>query len=61
MEKGRSGQLFRRVYWDVQWPVGDGKARHKKIPVQKYGEQRAFELACHARRMALRSLHGAYG
>jgi hypothetical protein len=60
MEKGRSGQLFPRVYWDVQWPTGNGKARHKKFSVKKYGEERAFQLACQTRRMALRSLQGMY-
>ncbi len=59
MEKGRRGGLFHRVYWDVQWPIGNGKARHKKFSVKKYGEKQAFELACKARRTALRSLLGS--
>ncbi len=59
MEKGRSGQRFRRVYWDVQWPVGNGKARHKKFSVTKYGERGAFLRALKIRKQALQFLDTA--
>jgi hypothetical protein len=59
LEKKR-GRLYRRVYWDVQWPIGNGKARHKKFSVKKYGERHAFRLAVKARRAALRNLDGSF-
>jgi hypothetical protein len=55
LEKSR-GRLYRRVYWDVQWPIGNGKARHKKFSVKKFGEQGAFRRAVKARRQALQAL-----
>jgi hypothetical protein len=54
LEKKRD-KLYRRVYWDAQWPIGNGKARHKKFSVNKYGERGAFLLAVKARRQALQS------
>jgi hypothetical protein len=59
MEKGHSGRPFRKVYWDVQWPIGNGKARHKKFSVKKYGEHGAFLRALQARREALKALSNA--
>jgi hypothetical protein len=55
LEKKR-GRLYRRVYWDAQWPIGHGKARHKKFSVKKFGEQGAFRRAVKVRRQALRVL-----
>jgi hypothetical protein len=49
------GRLYRPVYWDVQWPIGNRKARHKKFSVNKYGERGAFLLAVKARKQALQS------
>lgn len=60
MEKGRDDRVYRRIYWDAQWPIDNGKARHRKFSVKKYGEKRAFELACKARRTALRSLQVSF-
>jgi hypothetical protein len=54
LERNR-GRLTRRIYWDVQWPSGNGKARHKKFSVKKYGERQAFRLAVQAK-AALESL-----
>ena len=54
-EKSR-GRLYRRVYWDAQWPIGNGTARHKKFSIKKYGERGAFLRALKARRKALKAL-----
>jgi hypothetical protein len=59
-EKTR-GRISRRVYWDVQWPIENGKARHKKFSVKKYGERGAFLRALQARKQALRDLDQAAG
>jgi hypothetical protein len=55
-EKSRC-RLYRRIYWDVQWPIGNGKARHKKFSVKKYGERGAFFRAVRVRKQALEALH----
>ena len=60
LEKIR-GRLYRRIYWDVQWPIGNGRARHKKFSVKKYGERGAFLRALKARKQALRDLDQAAG
>jgi hypothetical protein len=55
-EKSR-GRLYRRIYWDAQWPLGKGKACHKKFSVKKYGERGAFLRALRVRNQALKTLH----
>lgn len=58
LERDR-GRIRHRVYWDVQWPVGNGKARHKKFSVKKYGERGAYLRALRARQQALLALGNA--
>jgi hypothetical protein len=43
--ENKRGRLHRPVYWDAQWPIGNGKARHKKFSVKKFGERGAFRRA----------------
>jgi hypothetical protein len=50
------GRRFRRLYWDVQWPIGHGKAQHKKFSITKYGAQGAYRRAFTARKTALKAL-----
>ncbi|MCC2642030.1 MAG: hypothetical protein K0S45_2443 [Nitrospira sp.] len=26
------GRLYRRLFWEAQWPIGHGRAKHKKFP-----------------------------
>ena len=54
--ENKRGRLHRPVYWDAQWPIGNGKARHKKFSVKKFGERGAFRRALKARRQALKAL-----
>jgi hypothetical protein len=54
-EKSR-GRLYRRIYWDAQWPIENGKTRHKKFSVKIYGERGAFIRALKARKQALQLL-----
>ena len=51
-----NGRRFRRLYWDAQWPIGHGKARHKKFAITKYGEEGAYRKAFTARKTALKAL-----
>ena len=50
------GRPFRRLYWDAQWPIGHGKAQHKKFSITKYGEDGAYLRAFTARDTALKAL-----
>ena len=50
------GRRFRRLYWDAQWPIGHGKAKHKKFSITKYGEEEAYLRAFTARATALKAL-----
>ena len=51
-----NGRRARRLYWEAQWPIGNGKARHKKFFITKYGEEGAKRKALAARRAALKAL-----
>ena len=50
------GRRFRRLYWEAQWPIGNGKAQHKKFSITKYGEDGAYLRAHTARKTALKAL-----
>ena len=50
------GRRVRRLYWDAQWPIGHGKAQHKKFSIAKYGEDGAYLRACTARKTGLTAL-----
>ena len=50
------GRRYRRVFWEVQWPIGNGRAKHRKFSILKYGEDRALQMALAARETALQSL-----
>ena len=50
------GRRSRRLYGEAQWPIGNGKSRHKKFAITKYGEEGAKRKALAARRAALKAL-----
>ena len=52
----QNGRRSRRLYWEAQWPIGNGKARHKKFSISKYGEEGAKRKALAARRAGLNAL-----
>ena len=52
----QNGRRSRRLYWEAQWPIGNGKSRHQKFTIAKYGEEGAKRKALAARRAALRAL-----
>ena len=37
----QNGRRSRRLYWEAQWPIGNGKARHQKFAITKYGGSQA--------------------
>lgn len=50
------GRRMRRLYWEVQWPIENGRSRHRKFSILKYGEEGAYQLALAARETALEAL-----
>jgi hypothetical protein len=56
----RNGQKHYRWHWVASWATQPGKSKQVKFAVAKYGEKRAFELACAARRRAVRRLEGNF-
>ncbi len=53
------GYRYHRLYWEAQWPIGEGRAKHKKFSILKYGEEGAYQRALAARDTALRALASA--
>lgn len=52
----RRGRRVHRLCWEVQWPIGNGRSRHRKFSIRKYGEEGAYQLALAARETALHAL-----
>ncbi len=52
----RRGRRVRRLCWEVQWPIENGRSRHRKFSILKYGEEGAYQLALAARETALQAL-----
>jgi hypothetical protein len=50
------GRRFRRLYWEAQWPIGHGKAQHKKFSITKFGEDEAYRRDRTTRTTALKAL-----
>lgn len=51
-----NGRRIRKLLWEAQWPIGNGKSQHKKFSITKYGERGAYLRALKARRQALNAL-----
>jgi hypothetical protein len=51
-----NGRRVRRLYREAQWPIGNGRSRHKKFSILKYGEEDAYLKALAARQSALDAL-----
>ena len=47
-------RMTRYVFWQATWSPEPGVRKRVKFSVRRYGEERAFELACEARREAKR-------
>ncbi len=50
------GRRQRKLFWEAQWPIGNGRSKHKKFSIAKYGEEGAYEKALAARDAALQAL-----
>ena len=47
-------------YWEATWPTSSGQHVNQRFSCQIYGSDRAFELACRARKRGLRAVDGVY-
>ena len=52
----RRGRPVRRLCWEAQWPIGNGRSCHRKFSILKYGEEGAFRRALTAREKGLKAL-----
>jgi hypothetical protein len=50
------GKRQQKLFWEAQWPIGDGRSRHRKFSILKYGEEGAYQMALAARETALHAL-----
>ena len=49
------GRSQRQIYWVATWPRGDGRTKHRKFFVTKYGEEGAYQRALDTRVAALQA------
>lgn len=52
----RSGTVSE--YYQVTWSPKPGKIKNKQWSIRKYGEEKAFKLACEFRHQVMRTIHG---
>lgn len=51
----------RRIwYWEASWPTTPGEHINQRFSCAIYGKEKAFELACRARRKGLREVEGIF-
>ncbi len=55
-KRNRSGTVSE--YYQVTWSPKTGKTKNKQWSIKKYGEKKAFELACEFRHEVMRDIHG---
>lgn len=55
-KKNRSGTVSE--YYQVTWSPKPGKTKNKQWSINKYGEDKAFEMACNFRHEVMQSIHG---
>jgi hypothetical protein len=56
----KNGSIKKSWYWEATWPTGKSEQAPVAFPVNKYGEQRARQLAFRARENELLGIEGVY-
>ncbi|MDF1849894.1 MAG: AP2 domain-containing protein [Verrucomicrobiales bacterium] len=51
VQRGTNGMIYR--FWQANWTTADGIRKSVRFSVLEHGEDRAFTLACRARREAM--------
>lgn len=54
------GTEKRLWYWEASWPTSPGQHINQRFSCAIHGKQRAFEMACQARRRGLRQVRGVF-
>ena len=56
----RNGKERSLSYWEAIWPTVPGQHINKRFSVAVHGKQKAFEMACRARKQGLRKVQGVF-
>ncbi len=56
--KGKDGTLYENEVYEVTWNAGRERRGRTSVSIRKYGELRAFRMACAIRREKERQMYG---
>jgi hypothetical protein len=56
--KGKDGKIYENQVFEVSWNAGREKKGRTSVSIRKYGELRAFRMACAIRREKERQMYG---
>ncbi|HEV2762582.1 MAG TPA: hypothetical protein VGV38_06265, partial [Pyrinomonadaceae bacterium] len=56
--KGKDGRVYLNEVYEVSWNAGREKRGRTSVSIRKYGEARAFRMACAIRREKERQMYG---
>ena len=56
--KGKDGKIYENEVYEVSWNAGREKKGRTSVSIRKYGEARAFRMACAIRREKERQMYG---
>ena len=56
--KGKDGKIYENEVFEVSWNAGREKKGRTSVSIRKYGELRAFRMACAIRREKERQMYG---
>ncbi len=56
--KGKDGKIYLNEVYEVSWNAGREKRGRTSVSIRKYGERRAFRLACAIRRQKEALMYG---
>ncbi|HVF55738.1 MAG TPA: AP2 domain-containing protein [Pyrinomonadaceae bacterium] len=56
--KGKDGNIYLNEVYEVSWNAGRDRRGRTSVSIKKYGELRAFRMACAIRREKERQMYG---
>ena len=56
--RGKDGQIYLNEVYEVSWNAGRERRGRTSVSIRKYGETRAFRMACAIRREKERQIYG---
>ena len=57
--RGKDGRVYENEVYEVTWNAGRERRGRTSVSIRKYGELRAFRMACAIRREKEREMYGA--